>query len=52
MLAFQNTGNFLAATATPPLMSLLIRAVGYAPALALLAAPALSAAALLRRIRS
>jgi predicted MFS family arabinose efflux permease len=48
-LAFQNTGNFVAATATPPLMSLVISAVGYATALGLLAAPATGAAALLRR---
>jgi predicted MFS family arabinose efflux permease len=48
-LAFQNTGNFIAATATPPVMSAVIDAAGFAPGLALLAVPATAAGGLLRR---
>ena len=49
-LAFQNTGNFLAASATPPVAGLLVQSAGYGPALALLAAPAAAAARLLRQV--
>ncbi len=48
-LAFQNTGNFVAATVTPPAMGLAISLTGYRPALALLAVPATLSARLLAR---
>lgn len=47
---FQNTGNFVSATITPPVMGLLISPVGYRPAFALLAVPAALSARLLTRL--
>lgn len=48
-LAFQNTGNFVAASATPPAAGLFVQEAGYGPALALLVLPAATAAHLLRQ---
>ncbi len=49
-LAFQNTGNFVSATVTPPVMGLVISTAGYGPAFALLAVPAVLSARLLTRL--
>lgn len=49
-LGFQNTGNFVAATVTPPAMGLVVYAAGYRPAFALLAVPTALSAWLLARL--
>lgn len=47
-LGFQNTANYVSASATPPLTAVVITSAGYATAFGLIAVPALASAYLLR----